>query len=51
MMGEPVELTLEQQYAELLQQTLSVIQMRYNEKLNELHVTNGYGLKPMFLEK
>lgn len=36
---------------ELLQQALSIIQMRYNNKMNEIHVINGYGLKAMFADK
>ena len=39
------------EYIELLNQALSIIQMRYNNKLNELHEANGYGIKAMFAEK
>lgn len=36
---------------DLLNQAVNIIQMRYNNKMNELHEANGYGVKPMFAEK
>lgn len=36
---------------DLLNQTINIIQMRYNSKLNELHEANGYGIKAMFADK
>lgn len=39
------------EYTNLLQQALSIIEMRYNEKLNEMYIANGYGIKPMFANK
>ena len=35
----------------LLNEALSLIQMRYMQKLNEIHEAYGYGLKPMFADK
>ena len=39
------------EYTELLNKAYNIIQMRYNEQMNTLHVTNGYGIKPMFAQK
>lgn len=35
----------------LLNQAISIIKMRYNSKMNELHEAYGYGIKAMFAEK
>lgn len=40
-----------EEYTELLNSALSIIQMRYNEQMNTLHEANGYGVKPMFAQK
>lgn len=44
-----------EQYKEQLQMTIGIIQMRYNEKLNEMfnfeYNNEMYQLKPMFLDK
>lgn len=39
------------EYIELLQQAISIIKMRYDDKMNEMHETNGYGIKAMFADK
>ena len=44
-----------EQYKEQLQMTIGIIQMRYNEKLNEMfnfeYNNEMYQLKPMFIDK
>ena len=35
----------------LLQQAISIIKMRYDNKMNEMHEANGYGIKAMFADK
>ena len=40
-----------EEYIILLNQALSIIKMRYDNKMNELHEANGYGIKAMFAEK
>lgn len=35
----------------LLEQAISIIKMRYNNKMNEMHEANGYGIKAMFADK
>ena len=40
-----------EEYIQLIQQCLSLIQMRRNEKMNEMFAYGDYGLKGMFLEK
>ena len=38
-------------YMQLIQNCLSIIQMRRSEKMEELFTFGEFGLKPMFLEK
>ena len=40
-----------EKYIEKLQQALSLIKMRYGEKMNELHIIGDYGVKGMFADK
>ena len=39
------------EYIELLEQAISIIKMRYEARLNEIHAVGEYGVKPMFAEK
>lgn len=40
-----------EEYIQLIQQCLSLIQMRRNEQMNEIFTCGDYGLKPMFADK
>ncbi len=40
-----------EEYIQLIQECFSLIQMRRNEKMNEIFNYDDYGLKGMFLEK
>lgn len=48
---EPFEITPQEHYTQELRTALSIIQMRYNEKLQEEFAYNEYFLKPMFIDK
>lgn len=40
-----------EKYIEKIQQVLNLIKMRYDEKMNELHIIGNYGVKGMFADK